>query len=101
MGEVLRTWLHFKGLVVTDSLTAGAISATGLSVPAAAVQAIGAGADLVLLGTTPSTAGDASLAVSVANAVAAAAAHGALPRATLEGAAAHVLAAHGIQACTS
>ena len=97
---VLRDWLGFKGLIVTDSLTAGAISAVPLSVPAAGVDAIKAGADLILLGSVGTTQADASLAVSVANAIATAATRGVLARATLVAAAAAVLASHGVVACT-
>ncbi len=101
MVGVLRQWLHFKGLIVTDSLTAGAIAAVPLTVPQAAADAIGAGADLVLLGAQTTTAADASIAVSAANAIAGAVTSGAMPRSTLVGAAAQVLAARGIEACTS
>ncbi|HEV3212200.1 MAG TPA: glycoside hydrolase family 3 N-terminal domain-containing protein [Acidimicrobiales bacterium] len=99
MTTVLRGQLHFTGLIVTDSLTAGAIAKVPLSVPAAAVAALVAGADLVLLGNAGSAAADAHLAVSVANAIAAAVGRGTLTRATLQGAAAHVLASHGVLAC--
>lgn len=98
---VLRDQLHFKGLIVTDSLTAGAISAVPLSVPHAAVLAIGAGADLVLLGALSSPAQNDALAVQVANAIAAAVTNGSLPRATLVAAASQVLASHGVHACSS
>jgi beta-N-acetylhexosaminidase len=96
---VLRHTLHFRGLLVTDSLTAGAIAAASRSVEAAAVTAIGAGEDLVLLGEAGTVTADASLAVAVAGAIAHAAATGTLPRATLEAAAAQVLAARGVDAC--
>jgi beta-N-acetylhexosaminidase len=49
---VLRTSLGFSGLVVTDSLSAGAISAVTPSLPAAAASSIAAGADVVLFGST-------------------------------------------------
>jgi beta-N-acetylhexosaminidase len=96
---VLRQWLHFTGLIVTDSLTAGAIAAVPLSVQAAAVDAIAAGANLVLLGAQRSVAADGALAVSVANAIAAAVGRGTLDRPTLQAAAAAVLASHGVVAC--
>jgi beta-N-acetylhexosaminidase len=99
MTGVLRGQLHFAGLIVTDSLTAGAIAAVPLSVPAAAVDAIASGADLVLLGDAGSAAADARLAVSVANAIAAAVTRGTLTRTVLQGAAAHVLASRGVEAC--
>lgn len=49
---LLRHDLRFQGAVVTDSLSAGAISAAGYGVAQAAVQAISAGADIVLFGST-------------------------------------------------
>lgn len=98
---VLRDSLHFRGLIVTDSLTAGAISAVPLSVPNAAVLALQGGADLVLLGAQKSPAANDALAVQVANAIAAAVARGTLARTTLLAAATQVLAAHGEQACTT
>jgi len=38
--QYLRTTLGFKGLIVTDSLSAGAISALHLAEPAASVKAL-------------------------------------------------------------
>lgn len=49
---LLRGELGFRGLVMTDSLSAGAIRAAGYDVPSAAVAAVEAGADLVLFGST-------------------------------------------------
>lgn len=46
--DTLVRRLHFQGLIVTDSLTAGAISQAGFQPPAAAAQAIRAGADMVM-----------------------------------------------------
>ncbi len=40
--------LHFQGLILTDSLSAGAIADIGLGVPQATVEAIEAGADMVM-----------------------------------------------------
>lgn len=97
---VLRNWLKFKGLIMTDSLTAGAISAVPLSVPAAAVEALKAGADMVLLGAQSSPAQNRALAISVANAIAAAIRNGTLPRATVVTEVETVLASRGIEACT-
>jgi beta-N-acetylhexosaminidase len=45
---LLQEQLGFNGLVITDSLSAGAISDIGISVPQAAVDAVAAGADMVL-----------------------------------------------------
>ena len=52
LGGLLRHDLGFGGLVLTDSLSAGAITQAGLDVPTAAVAAIKSGADLVLFGST-------------------------------------------------
>jgi beta-N-acetylhexosaminidase len=95
----LRTHLGFTGLIVTDSLSAGAISAAGYRVPAASVAALEAGADLVLAGTPSSPGESLALARSTATAIEAAVARGALSRATLVGAAAHVVAARNALAC--
>jgi beta-N-acetylhexosaminidase len=99
MVGALRQWLGFTGLIVTDSLTAGAISATHLSVPAAAAAAIAAGADMVLLGAQPSVAADVALSVAVSGAIAAGVSHGQFSRATLEDAVRHVLVAKGSAGC--
>ena len=45
---LLEGQLGFQGLVITDSLSAGAISNLGLSAGQAAVEALSAGADMVL-----------------------------------------------------
>jgi len=99
LSGVLRRALHFRGLIVTDSLTAGAFAAVPLSPAAAAVDAVAAGADLVLLGPQATAAADAALAVRVAGAIAAAVTRGRLSRATLQAAAGAVLASHGVRAC--
>lgn len=49
---LLRRRLHFHGLVLTDSLSAGAVTTAVGSLPEAAVDAIRSGADLVLFGST-------------------------------------------------
>ena len=46
--ELLRDELGFTGVAITDDLTAGAIAA-GVGAPEAAVQALAAGADMVLV----------------------------------------------------
>jgi beta-N-acetylhexosaminidase len=99
MVGVLRDWLHFKGLIMTDTLTAGAISAVPLSVQAAAVDALNAGADLVLLGAQPSVGADVAISISVSNAIARAVTSGRLPRSTLARAVAHDLAVRGVEVC--
>jgi len=66
---LLEGRLHFQGLILTDSLSAGAIAARGLSVAQATVEAIAAGADMVTFGTgSPAlvtTAVDAAMAEAV------------------------------------
>jgi beta-N-acetylhexosaminidase len=47
--QFLRTNLHFNGLTMTDSLGAGAIAAAGYSQASAAVAAIDAGANMVMI----------------------------------------------------
>ena len=49
---LLRSSLGFHGLTVTDSLSAGAISAVTPSLSSAAASAIASGADVVLFGST-------------------------------------------------
>lgn len=45
---LLRHAMGFRGLIMTDSLSAGAIQATGLSLPQAAIESIKAGAQMIL-----------------------------------------------------
>jgi beta-N-acetylhexosaminidase len=49
---VLRGQLGYRSLVLTDSLSAGAVQSAGYSVPAAAGQAVIAGNDMILFGST-------------------------------------------------
>lgn len=48
-GGLLRDQLGFKGVAITDDLTAGAIT-QGIGAPQAAVQALAAGSDMALIG---------------------------------------------------
>ena len=93
----LRGKLGFKGLVVTDSLSAKAISAAGFSIPAAAVQALRSGADMVMfdLGGNVSSR-TSSIATAITNAVAG----GHLARSRLIDAAGHVLAVRHVNLCS-
>lgn len=88
---VLRDRLGFTGLVMTDSLSAGALGAIGYSVPRAAVAALEAGADLLLFTAAPAQV--ATEAAQTEAAIVAAVNSGSLPRADLEAAVAQVLAA--------
>ena len=67
--QVLRTTLGFTGLIVTDSLSAGAISALHLAEPAASVMAIAAGDDLILYGSPSSTSASLALASKISSAI--------------------------------
>jgi len=97
----LRDTLGFKGLIVTDSLSAGAIADAplSLSVPKAAVEALQAGDDMVLYGSTGSTAGDLAVAASTSDAIVAAVNSGTLLKSELVSAAAQVLAAKRVNLC--
>ena len=104
---LLRQQLGFDGLVLTDSLSAGAISAAGYDLPHAAVAAIAAGADMVLFGSTLTPAQTAQLtpgnvdanlraiSASIASAVSA----GRLPQSRLDSADLHVLSAEHVSLC--
>lgn len=95
----LRQALGFRGLIMTDSLSAGAISALRLSVPAAAVRALQAGDNMVLYGLPGSVASSLALARSISNALVAAVTSGVLSRSTLVGDAAQVVATRNHVPC--
>lgn len=97
--KVLRETLGFTGLIVTDSLSAGAMSARHLSVPAAGVAALQAGADQLLFGIPRPPLTSMSLSNLVVRAIIAAVTAGTLTRATLATAAAQVLAVRNVVAC--
>lgn len=89
----LRGVLGFRGLVLTDSLSAVAVRAAGYSVPSAAVAALAAGVDLVLY--NPPAGSVARLTDAVLTAIVGALRTGTLTRSRLVAAASHVLAAKG------
>ncbi|MGW3496550.1 glycoside hydrolase family 3 N-terminal domain-containing protein [Streptomyces sp. NPDC001020] len=93
----LRGKLGFKGLVVTDSLSAKAISAAGFGVPAAAVQALRSGADMVMFDLGGNVSSKTS---SIASAITSAVAGGHLARSRLIDAAGHVLAVRHVSLCS-
>ena len=95
----LETTLQFHGLVMTDSLSAGAISAAGFTVPAAAVQALRAGADMVMFGLPATTSATVSQTFAIRSAIVSAVANGSLARSRLIAAAAAVLAARHVNLC--
>ncbi len=97
---LLRRQLGFGGVVFTDSLSAAAIANAGVSVPRAAVDALRAGADDVLLGTgsdSPRTA--AATAAAVQAALVAAADDGELSRAQLVSSVRRLAAAQHVATC--
>ena len=63
---MLRGQLGFHGLVITDSLSAGALVDIGYSVPRAVVAAITAGADMVLYTAATSQVGALTNATAAA-----------------------------------
>jgi beta-N-acetylhexosaminidase len=97
VSDVLRGQLHFGGLLMTDSLSAGAVSGAGYSVRRAAVRALEVGEDMVLFNADPGAV--ASTWDQVVRAIVRAVRHGHLPRARLREAADHVLTAKGAAVC--
>jgi len=104
---LLRQSLNFQGLVLTDSLSAGAITQAGYDLPSAAVAAIEAGADMVLFGSTLTTAQTLLLSPQnvgtsiseIVGAIATATTSGALPVSRLIDATEQVLAASHTDLC--
>lgn len=97
----LRHQMGFTGLIMTDALSAVAISARHLSVAQASVDALAAGADQVLNGN-PASAGLALQTASLTTAaIVSAVAHGTLTRAAVAAAAAQVLASTNTLSCAS
>jgi beta-N-acetylhexosaminidase len=97
MTTVLRDQLDFTGLVITDSLSAGALVDIGYSVPKAVVASITAGADMVLY--TAAASQVASLTATTAAALVAAVDAGTLPLTRLENAVANILTAKQVNLC--
>jgi beta-N-acetylhexosaminidase len=85
---LLRTSYSFQGAIVTDALEMAGAAATAGGVPAAAVAALRAGADLLCLGADI----DATLVDQVAAAVATAVSAGDLPGSRVEQAAERIAA---------
>jgi beta-N-acetylhexosaminidase len=105
--QVLRGDLGFSGLVITDSLSAGAITSAHNSVPQASAAAIEAGADMVMFGSTLTAADVALLSPAnvaattdaIISSLAAAVRVGQLPQGQLNEAVLKVLTAKGIHLC--
>jgi beta-N-acetylhexosaminidase len=97
MTTVLRDQMDFTGLVITDSLSAGALVDIGYSVPKAVVASITAGADMVLY--TAAASQVASLTATTSAALVAAVDAGTLPLARLQSAVANILTAKHVNLC--
>jgi len=95
---LLRRQLGFRGVIITDSLSAGAISAAGFTVGAAAVRALAAGADDVIVGRGD-TMDAGPLVRSVRSSIVAAVEAGRLPIARLREAARRLAALMGSTTC--
>lgn len=104
---LLRTTLGFQGLVLTDSLSAGAISQSGYDLPKAAVAAIAAGSDMVLFGSTITRAETALLTPAnvaktigqIQDAIVTATVTGSMAVSRLNSAVDHILAARHTNLC--
>ncbi len=104
---LLRHDLGFSGLVLTDSLSAGAITQAGYQLPEAAVAAISSGADMILFGSTLTVAETKLLAPSavaatighIVDAIVAATSKGTVSVSRLDDAVSHILAAKHVQLC--
>ena len=97
--QELTVTLQFHGLVMTDSLSASAISAAGYTVPTAAVQALRAGADMVMFGLPATTSATIAQTFAIRSAIISAVANGTLARSRLIDAVAAVLASRHVNLC--
>jgi beta-N-acetylhexosaminidase len=88
---LLRNTLGFSGVAMTDALAAGAISAAGYSQPSAAVVAVEAGADMVMI--------DSSQWQPTVTALEQAINAGDLPLAQVDASVARILTTKGLQTC--
>lgn len=109
IGTLLRSQLGFNGVVLTDSLSAGAVRAAGYDLPAATLAAVAAGADMVLWGSTLTPADTSALTRAgvartdalLVDTLVSATRTGALPVTTLVRAAAAVLRAKHADLCAA
>jgi beta-N-acetylhexosaminidase len=97
MTGLLRGQLGFKGLIVTDSLSAAAIHDAGYSVVSASVRSIEAGADLVLFGPDNGVQTTSQIIAAIVAAVSS----GAITQAQLDEAVQQVLTVKGVQLCST
>lgn len=89
---LLRATLHFAGVAMTDSLSAGAISDAGYSQPRAAVTALEAGADMAMV--------YAATWQPTLTAVEQAMGSGSIPVSSADASVGRVLAAKGVTTCS-
>ena len=99
LSGLLRDRLGFQGLVMTDALSAVALSAIGYTVPKATVAALQAGADMVVFDADPGAV--ASLTNHTVSAVVSAVGAGKLGLARLVGAVAHILKVKHVDVCAA
>ena len=99
IARVLRHRLGFSGLVMTDSLSAVAVRDAGFGVPRASVQALRAGADMVLYGAAPGRVGP--LTRRTVQTMVSAVRNRHLTRRRLQAAALHVLRVKHADLCTA
>ena len=97
--KYLRSTMGFNGLIMTDSLSAGALSARHLSVAQASLAALQAGADLVLAGAGPTPSASIAQANATSLVIQNAVATKALSLTTLQDAAAQVVNARTNLGC--
>jgi beta-N-acetylhexosaminidase len=97
--RLLRQQLGFDGLVVPDSLSAGAVTAAGFGLDRAAVRGLAVGDDMVLFTVARGRLWSATQ--GVVGAVVSAVRSGSLGRSRLEQAAAHVLGAKHVDLCAA
>jgi beta-N-acetylhexosaminidase len=91
--------LGFHGLIITDSLSAGAITDIGYSVTSASVKAIEAGADMIIYGLSDTNQETLQQFQQIVAADVSAVSSGALSRDRLVAAATAVLESHHLDVC--
>jgi beta-N-acetylhexosaminidase len=95
----LRRTLGFRGLIMTDSLSARAISGAGYTIPRAAVTSLDAGTDMVMYGPTGSLAATRQMFDQIVAAEVAAVQAGTLSRTRLVQAVTHILRSQQTTVC--
>jgi beta-N-acetylhexosaminidase len=101
INEVLRQQLGFTGLVIPDSLSAGAISAQHLNVQSASVAALEAGEDMVIYGQPSAIAPSLAMAKSISVTLIHAVQSASLAKSLVVAADLQVLHAKGITSCAA